>query len=433
LGAICALLLLLLFIGGISVNLWYGRQPPCHCFGQLYSKPVGPTTLVRNGALAAAASFIVWQGEPNNSSDFLSWINVLAAPNTAFYSGVAVIGLLVGAVIALLWQIILQQGRLLLRLDALEQRIVATAVPAAQHVPTPALGLPVGTPAPDLNLIDLHGEMVRLPDVLAPGRPALLLFTNPFCGPCQALLPDIVRWQREFTGLFTLVLVGEGSAEDNQAKITSQGTGLMILLQRKREVAESYQAWGTPAAVLLRSDGSIGSALAAGADPIRALVAQLPTILSVAAQRSAAAPVSQVAIGDSAPTIPLRYLDHRRGALKDFRGREILVIFWNPNCGFCRQMLPSLHGRETVVAPRKPELVIVSGGTEEEIRAMQLKSTVLLDPEFALGSALGVRGTPMGMLFDAEGRVASPIASGAQAILNLFDSSCGRADATAVA
>src|SRR5215212_7932099 len=38
-GAIAALALLLLFVVGIGVNLARGRQPDCHCFGQLHSAP----------------------------------------------------------------------------------------------------------------------------------------------------------------------------------------------------------------------------------------------------------------------------------------------------------------------------------------------------------------------------------------------------------
>ena len=40
-GALGSLALLLAFVGGISVNLMRGKQPDCHCFGQLHSAPVG--------------------------------------------------------------------------------------------------------------------------------------------------------------------------------------------------------------------------------------------------------------------------------------------------------------------------------------------------------------------------------------------------------
>jgi len=45
-GALGALVLLLLFIVGIGYNLARGRQPECHCFGQLHSTPAGWPTLI---------------------------------------------------------------------------------------------------------------------------------------------------------------------------------------------------------------------------------------------------------------------------------------------------------------------------------------------------------------------------------------------------
>src|SRR5947209_19976636 len=58
-GALGALALLLLFVSGIGYNLAHGRQPDCHCFGQLHSAPAGWPTLTRNLVLAAIAGFVV--------------------------------------------------------------------------------------------------------------------------------------------------------------------------------------------------------------------------------------------------------------------------------------------------------------------------------------------------------------------------------------
>jgi uncharacterized membrane protein YphA (DoxX/SURF4 family) len=64
-GALGALALLVLFMATIGYNLARGRTPDCHCFGQLHSAPVGWPTLARNGALAALAGLVVWQGWTN--------------------------------------------------------------------------------------------------------------------------------------------------------------------------------------------------------------------------------------------------------------------------------------------------------------------------------------------------------------------------------
>lgn len=42
------------------------------------------------------------------------------------------------------------------------------------------------------------------------GRPNLLVFTDPNCGPCQALLPEVGRWQRKLTEELTISLISQG-------------------------------------------------------------------------------------------------------------------------------------------------------------------------------------------------------------------------------
>ncbi|MGI9072325.1 MAG: TlpA family protein disulfide reductase [Bryobacteraceae bacterium] len=50
---------------------------------------------------------------------------------------------------------------------------------------------------------------------------------------------------------------------------------------------------------------------------------------------------------------------------------------------------------------------------------MNLSSPVLLDQNFQAGSAFGATGTPMAVLLDADGQIASEIAAGAQATFAL--------------
>jgi hypothetical protein len=48
-----------------------------------------------------------------------------------------------------------------------------------------------------------------------------------------------------------------------------------------------------------------------------------------------------------------------------------------------------------------------------------LHSPVLLDPGFTVAWMFGANGTPMGVLVDEEGRIASDVAVGAEAVLAL--------------
>jgi thiol-disulfide isomerase/thioredoxin len=109
--------------------------------------------------------------------------------------------------------------------------------------------------------------------------------------------------------------------------------------------------------------------------------------------------------------------------LEDFQGEKTLVLFWNPGCGFCQQMLPDLKEWEENPPEGAPKLLVVSAGTEEANREQGLRSKVVVDQNFAVGQAFGASGTPSAVLVDAEGKVASDIAVGAPAVLEMAGAS----------
>jgi len=120
-GALGALALLSLFIVGISINLARGRKPECHCFGQLHSAPAGWKTLARNGVLAAIAGFVLWAGyEGGAGPSALYWVGALSTAQVlGLLGGVLVLALLAGQWVFLV-HLLRQNGRLLVRLEALD-------------------------------------------------------------------------------------------------------------------------------------------------------------------------------------------------------------------------------------------------------------------------------------------------------------------------
>ncbi len=428
-GAVGALVLLLVFVVAIGINLALGRTPTCHCFGQLASAPAGWATLARNAVLAGAAGFIVWRGPMHVGASAMSWVGALSAPQRLGVAGAVLVSVVLALETWFLWQLVRQQGRLLLRLDAIEARLAVpgSAIPAA---PVAAAGLPVGVPAPGFRLKGLHGETLTLDALRADGKPVLLVFGHPDCGPCQALFPDIAHWQGAYAATLTVAVLSEGSSRANRDKGAQHGL-TRILLQKKREVAEAYHASGTPAAVLVRSDGTVGSPLALGADAIRALVAglvgqSLPVVSSTVngsspqhAQPMIPLRAATASIGGPAPSLRRKDLNGKTVDLSSFKGSQTLVLFWNPDCGFCQQMLPDLKAWEAARPPQAPKLLVVSTGTIEQNRALGLRAPVVLDHNLEVGLAFGASGTPMAVLVDAEGRIASPVAAGATAVLAL--------------
>ena len=111
----------------------------------LYSAPAGRSTLVRNGALAAIAAFVIWPGQGKVGPGAFSWLAALSTPE--------ILGLIVAMMVLcllagegwLLFHLMGQNGRLLLRIEALEETL-----PGERSAPSaaPAAGLPVGSQAP---------------------------------------------------------------------------------------------------------------------------------------------------------------------------------------------------------------------------------------------------------------------------------------------
>ena len=104
-------------------------------------------------------------------------------------------------------------------------------------------------------------------------------------------------------------------------------------------------------------------------------------------------------------------------ALTDFRGHNTLVLFWNPGCGFCQQLLPDLKAWEADRPATAPQLVLVANGDATTNAQMGLASSVLLDPVMDVMTSFGVSGTPIAVLVSPEGKIQSDPAIGGPAVI----------------
>jgi thiol-disulfide isomerase/thioredoxin/uncharacterized membrane protein YphA (DoxX/SURF4 family) len=268
-GASAALLLLLLFVGGMIYHLARGRRPRCNCFGQMGTAPIGPLTVVRNVLLAGFAVLILSIGRGPSIYD----------PMASIANHVPMTGLSLGLLVALVlfqgfltFQVLRQQGRILVILNAsqpgsqtsLERTGTASTVNMAP-------GLGIGRQAPFFSLPSLAGNIVSLPSLLASGKNLLFLFMNPHCGPCVALVEEAVEWMHDEPAGLSVFIMTEGTPEENLGK-TNGLIASHVFLQKQREVADAYHAWGTPAAVIVSPHGTLVSEVAQGAEAIRSLL-----------------------------------------------------------------------------------------------------------------------------------------------------------------
>ena len=268
-----------------------------------------------------------------------------------------------------------------MRIDALESRLSGDATLSPSN--KASSGLAIGSHAPSFELPHFSGNSILTLRRFGP-QPDLDvnfdLFSDPDCGPCSALLPDIERWEQEYASLLMFVLISRGSPSLKQEKISRSGLKYM-LLQRTREVAIAYDVAGTPSAVLVNVDGRIASFLASGAQAITSLVASSARtgVKEVfAGNRANGVPAAantalsvDLPIGSPSPSIKLPDLADKIVDLADLKHQETLLLFWNPDCGFCTRMLPAL--KEWEERQSGPLLLIVSSGTIEKNRAMGLR------------------------------------------------------------
>jgi thiol-disulfide isomerase/thioredoxin/uncharacterized membrane protein YphA (DoxX/SURF4 family) len=409
-GAVGALALLLLFSAAIAWNLAHGRAPECNCFGQLHSAPTGWATLARNGALAAIALLALVGSVRDPSWSAPAGLGDLGTAELAAIAlGAVSIVLLVGGAFAVV-SLLRSYGRVLVRLERLEAAVSQAGIELGDDDEQPEVGLEPGTAAPTFSARSPAGDAVTLDGLLAAGVPLLLVFTSEACGACRPLLPRVAEWQREHADQLTTAVVVDRVSHE---LATSNGDLAHVLVDGDLRVSTAFGTNGTPSAVLIAPDGTIASWVASGSEWIERLVND--ALDPPPAERG-------LPIGADVPSLELRSLHGEAVSLESFRGRDTLLLFWNPDCGFCRSMHDDLIDWERRTAnDRTPRLAVLSSGDEERTRAEGFSSTVLLDEDSRAGSAFGIDGTPMAVLLGADGLIASPVSAGADAVLALAD------------
>ena len=409
-GAAGALALLVLFSAAIAASLLRGRTPDCHCFGQLHSSPAGWKTLLRNGVLAGLGALALTAGLAGATPSAVAWRDELSGAEIAALAlGIALAVVAVAGTLAFL-SLTRAYGGALLRLESIERRLASAGIELEEEESRPDIGNEPGTSAPAFAAADVRGALVSLDDLLAPELPLLLFFTSPTCGPCEALLPDVAAWQTAHADRLTIAIADGGEREASLAKAEEHGLQ-RVIVDHELAIHSAYEAGGTPSAVLVGPDGTISSYVATGADWIERL-------LEHALTEGADSEEESLPLGSPAPELSLYTLDAAPVSFSS-TAEESLVLFWNPECGFCSSMRDDLLAWERHPPVDAPRLVVVSSGDEASSRAEGFSSTVVLDPDFSAGEAFGAGGTPMAVLLDSDGRVASPLAAGTEAVFAL--------------
>jgi len=129
-------------------------------------------------------------------------------------------------------------------------------------------------------------------------------------------------------------------------------------------------------------------------------------------------------VGAPAPPFELPALTGEKCSLESLRapGREILLVFSSPFCEPCHALMPHL-ARWARERKESLNIVVISRGSVADNRA-KLKdfdpARILLQQIFEISEAYDCSATPTALLIDADGRIASELATGRAAIQKLL-------------
>jgi peroxiredoxin len=401
------------------------------------------------------------------------------------------------------YALVKQQGRILLRLDQLEQngKLAANGREDATEEPE---GLPLSTDFPAFQLPDLTGRMVALADFR--GRRVLLVQWNFQCGFCESIAPELARLETGFKKRnIQLLLLAYGDAASNRQGAAEYGLNCPILLLGKEETLGPFMNQGTPVAYLLDEESRVAAPFASGADRVLFLAEEAANMETRSADlsfRSAARlgdweraseaqseirnPKSKIArsvprphrvrlpgfrveseigLGDVIKRVtsavgiktcvgcerraaalnrwmvfarggrgglkagmraPLFHLPDLQGGmvpLEAYRGRRVLLVFTDPQCGPCDELAPHLVQLHQEHANNGLALIVVGRGDPEENRHKAklhgFQFPVVLQEKWKLSKQYGTLATPVAFLIGEDGVIAKDVAVGKDAIVSV--------------
>jgi peroxiredoxin len=349
----------------------------------------------------------------------------------------------------LVFQLIRQNGRILLRLEAMEGLLKST-----WEAPARPAGLQFGSAAPQFELPDLDGGRQALAQFR--GRQVAAIFFNPRCGFCSKMLPDLAALMAEASGGGSKdrplpLVITTGDAAANRKLFDEHKVSCPVLLQEKGEVAAQYRARGTPTGYLIDAEGKIASDLTVGAPDLLGLIKDPATARRTAATKKAGGCCgggkgcdgngsgketrgkankgleasklnrSGLKAGTPAPAFRLPRLDGGELALEDYRGQRVLLVFSDPNCGPCEQVAPELERLHRA----RPDLAVVmisrrdAEANRQKVAALGLTFPVALQKGWEISKQYAMFATPIAYLIDEQGVIVADMATGVEPILAL--------------
>src|SRR5262245_13546836 len=100
-------------------------------------------------------------------------------------------------------------------------------------------GVSLGVRAPNFTLPGVDGGQRSLDDFR--GRKVLLAFTQSGCGPCNAILPELIKLHRR--GEHRVVVVNNGEPDDTRDWALGSRVPFPVLVQEKFALSRRYEVY----------------------------------------------------------------------------------------------------------------------------------------------------------------------------------------------
>ena len=335
------------------------------------------------------------------------------------------------------FQLVRQNGRILLRLETIERHLGSRGESRPAEQRRNAGGLAVDIAAPDFELPNLTGVRRKLSEFR--GRDVLLIFFNPKCGFCSKMSDDLAALPPNGgNGWAVPIVVTTGDANENRQFMEQHGIRCVVLLQKEMEVAHQFRAQGTPMGYRIDAAGRVASELTVGAEPLLQLAVKNPphhaTGKTGNGSPSHGKPVDPslarsrlnrngLKAGTTAPDFRLPRIDGEELSLSDLRGQCVLLVFSDPNCGPCDELAPLLEK----IHQERPELqvLMVSRRDAEATRAkaasLGLTFPIVMQDQWEISLKYAMFATPIGYLIDEQGTILRDVAVGVVRILALAE------------
>jgi peroxiredoxin len=323
--------------------------------------------------------------------------------------------------VCLAWHFLGQIGRILLRLETLEEALKSHGI----LLPTGARPLEPGWVATDFELPLLSGGKMRLSQWQ--GHRVLLIFVDPQCRSSVQLLTAFADLSADGvgTGLIPLV-VSKGPAEDSRSFFQQRPIPFPVLLESAVEVSSLYRVFGTPMGYLVGKSSLIEGSALIGAAEILAMLddrAAMPVRMLgfTPADPTRASPRKGLPAGSPAPDFTLPELSGAEVSLRQHRGTDVLLVFFDPDCAPCTRLAPKLERLQREA--RRMQVLVVSRGSlelnREKAAALGLTFPILRQQHWEISLRYAVCGAPVAYWIDAHGVLAAGVAAGEEEVLEL--------------